>query len=148
MLFPPSVLPSLPHAQFTPAGTCAPLSGAHCPKGQLAVFSATAVNARGSQHCPRRARAGRVWPAWHTPFLLTAKSARWLGASKRRWPSSEAFVTLSLPLCIDRQAGFSHSYNFMFTITEISSDSTALKSLLSFGPELKEESKKGMKDSS
>lgn len=143
MLFPPSVLPSLPHAQFTPAGTCAPLSGAHCPKGQLAAFSATAVNARGSQHCPRCARAGRVWPAWHTPFLLTAKSVRWLGASKRRWPSSEA-----LPLCIDRQAGFSHSYNFMFTITEISSDSTALKSSLSFGPELKEGSKKGMKDSS
>lgn len=27
-LFPPSVLPSLPCAQYTPAGTCAPLSGA------------------------------------------------------------------------------------------------------------------------
>lgn len=81
------------------------------------------------------------------PFF-SEKSVRWLGATKRRWPPSEAFVALSLPRCIDRQAGFSHSYDFRFTNTEISSDGAALKSALSFGLQLKEGSRKGMKDSS
>jgi len=70
------------------------------------------------------------------------------GATKRRWPSFEAFVTLSLPLDIDRQAGFPHSCDFTFTNTEISSDSTDLKPARSFGTELKEGSEKGIKDGS
>lgn len=115
---------------------------------RTAAFSATALDEGGLRHCPRRARAGRVCPAWCTPFLLTAESVRWLGATKRRWTPSEGVGTLSLPLCRDRQAGFSHSYEFRFTNTDVSSDSAALKFALSFGPELKEASEKGMKDSS
>lgn len=55
MFCPPSVLYSLPHAQLTAVGTCAPLWSpvAPCPKGQLAAFSAAAVKERGSQPYPR-----------------------------------------------------------------------------------------------
>lgn len=62
------------------------------PEGDLAAFSATAVTERGSWHRPRHARAGSVCPPQHTPFLLSAKSVGWLGATRRRWPPSEAFV--------------------------------------------------------
>lgn len=145
-LIPPSVLPSLPRAQHAPAGTSAPLSGPRSPhpeglQGQLAAFSATAVTAYGSWHCPRPARAGRGCPAWCTPFLLAAKPVGWLGATERRWPPSEAWLTLALHR--DRRAAFSHSHNFMFANTEVSADSGAPRSALGFGPKLREGSKKG-----
>lgn len=82
----------------------------------------------------------------HTSSSLS-KVHWWLGATRRKWPFSEAFCDLKPALCLDRKAGFSNSQGFTFTNLTSPLTAPVQKSVLSFGPELKEGSEKGVKNS-